>query len=292
MSWYIACLFVIAVIPGILGASKEGMLTPVFCWLLLVAAAGHRFKPVGVLMLLGLATLIWTFVYPFSTNARFPVREAATVAEKVNLIVQFIQDPSSFPDSIANADESDEFGTGTAKVNIVARYSLLKSIDMLIGADLRTGFTSIDRYLPVLVSVVPHALWPDRPTEITTNELGHKAGFLGDDDTETGIALGSPALFFDIGGWLALLVYTIGGFSLFFYLTVRLIGKTTVGVWALIPIGMEAHISGAATPASLVFLIVTFLGMFFVAVAILKTISYFTQTLISRPASFQNTSVR
>ena len=48
-----------------------------------------------------------------------------------------------------------------------------------------------------------------------------------------GIAIGSPALFFDLGGWLALIVYTLMGFLFFFRLTVRIVGSSIpeYGVW-------------------------------------------------------------
>jgi len=293
MSWYIGILLVLTVLPGLLNAQKEGMLTPILCWLLVVAASGHRFSRVGVLALLGAVAVLWSFVFPFSTNARFPVRQAETVADKVGLIFAYIQDPNQFPDAISYADSSEEFGTQSSKVNIVRRYSLLKSIDMLVGADLKAGYTSIDRYLPILISVVPHALWPDRPDIIHSNELGHKAGFpMSEDDEETGIAIGSPALYFDIGGWLALMIYPIICFLLFFYATIRLIGRTTAGIWALVPIGTEAHISSVASPAAMFGLVVQFLGMFFFAVAILKLTGYLMQSLLSRSVAIQETTIR
>ena len=97
--------------------------------------------------------------------------------------------------------------------------------------------------------------------------------------------IGSPALFFDVGGWLAMAVYTILSFAAFFYVTRRVIGTTDKGIWALVPIGTEAHIAGAATPATMFSLFIMFLGMFLVTIALLKMISYITQSLIARPVS-------
>ncbi len=284
LSWYVAFLLILGVVPGLLSASKEGMLTPVFCWFVVVASSRHRFSWLGTAGLFGVLLLLWGFVYPFSQNARFPVREAESLTDKAALIIQFIRDPSSFPDSISEADEATEFGTSSSKVNIVARYSLLHTIDMLIDADGKVGYTSIDRYIPALFVVVPHAIWPDRPEPIGTNELGHKAGFrIDENNTETGIAIGSPALFFDIGGWLALIVYTLLSFFFFFLVTRRAISTTDHGVWGLVPIGTEALIAGAASVAGMFGLIVMFLGTFFVTIMMLKLISYFTEALISRP---------
>ena len=286
MSWYVAFLLIVAIVPGLLIASKLGMLTPLLCWVVVAASFRYRFSWKGIVALAVVALVAWGFVYPFSQNARFPIRDATTLSDKADLILQYIQDPSQFPDVTANAEESSEFGTGSSKVNIVARYSLLRFSDMLIDADLKAGYTSVWRYFPVVFSMVPHALWPDRPAIITSNELGHKAGFsIGDDDTTTGIAIGSPALFFDVGGWLAVLVYALVCFTLFFLAVIRLVGTAGSSVWALVLIGTEGNIAGNCSPAAMFSLVVVFVGMLFVLIAILKTISYLAQTLISRPIS-------
>ena len=286
MSWYIAFLLCGAIVPGFLEASKEGMLVPLLCWFVVVAASGHRFSRMGTLVVFGFALLVWKYVYPFSQNARGPLRNAPTVSERVDLIIDYFRNPSHFPDATASFDESSAFGTQSSKVNILLRFSVLQSVDMLIGADEKLGYTSFGRYAPVFLSVIPHMLWPDRPQVITSNELGHKAGFaMEEEDTTTGIEIGSPALFYDLGGWLALVVYTILEFSGFFYVTRRIIGTAESGVWALVPIGVEAHAAAAASPAGMFSLVSTFLGTLFFAVAILKIIGYVTHGLISEPVS-------
>ena len=145
MNAFVAFLLILAIIPGLLSASKEGMLTPLLCWLVVVASSRHRFSWYGILGLAAVLFVVWTFVYPFSQNARFPVREAQNLSEKVDLIVEFMRHPSQFPDIISNSGESSEFAAATSKVGIVARYWLLPSVDMLIDADLKLGYTSIDR---------------------------------------------------------------------------------------------------------------------------------------------------
>lgn len=286
MNWYVAFLLILGLVPGILGASKEGMLLPILCWFVVVAASGHRFSVWGGLVIVGFCFLIWIFVYPFSQNARSPIREADTLSQKVALIISFVRDPSQFGDSSQVYEESDEFGTESAKVNIVKRFSLLQSIDMLIDADQKEGYTPLSRYLPVVFSLIPHSLWADRPSIVTSNELGHKAGFkISDNDITTGIEIGSPALFFDVGGWVSLSASAILMFSGFFYVTRRIVGTAEHGVWALVPIGAESHRAGTASPAEMFLLIFTFMATFFLMVAFLKLFSYITQGLISRPTA-------
>ncbi len=286
MSWYVAFLLIVATAPGLFWASKEWMLTPLLCWFVVAAGLRYRFSWQGMTALALVALMVWGFVYPFSQNARGPVRDTASISDKIDLIVEFVRDPSQFPGSISDADVSGEFGTGSSKVNIVARYSLLRFSDMLIDGDLKTGYTSIGRYVPVVFAIVPHALWPNRPDPISTNELGHKAGFrMADEDTTTGIAIGSPAMFFDLGGWLTLAVSALICFFLFFLAMVRFVGTSEGSVWALVLIGTEANIAGNCSPAAMFSIVVLSFGTFLVLVGMLKTVSYIAKTLISKPIS-------
>jgi len=285
LSGYVAFLLVLAVIPGILSASKEGMLTPLLCWMVVVASSRHRFSWYGILGLAAVLFVAWTYVYPFSQNARSPIRAANTLTDKTSLIVDYFRDPTQFGDSTSTTDKSTEFGSSTSKVSIVARYSTLLSIDMIVDADQKLGYTGIERYLPVLVSVIPHALWPDRPAPITTNELGHKAGFnIWVGDTTTGIAIGSPGLFFDLGGWLALIVYTLLCFGLFFFIAIRIVGTSTSSIWGLVLIGTEGNLAGNASPETMFSIGVTFVGMFIITIVVLKLIGNTAAELISRPS--------
>ncbi len=285
VNWYVALLLILCIIPGLLSASKEGMLTPLLCWSVVVASSRHRFTWFGTLVSVAVILVAWVFVYPFSQNTRFVLRDSKSISDKANLVIQFFRDPSQFPDSTSNS-ESIEFGTASSKIGIVNRYSLLQSNDMLIDADLRSGFTSIERWAPVLYAVVPHALWPDRPNPITSNELGHKAGWrMSDDDTTTGISIGAPGMFFDMGGWFALTVYTLILYAVFFFITIRFVGTSETSVWNLVPIGILANAAGSYAPSAMYGLVVVFFGMFFLMIAILKAISYLTAALISRPIS-------
>ena len=286
MNVFVAFLLVLAVVPGMLSASKEGILTPLLCWLVVVASSRHRFSLYGILGLAAVLFIAWTYVYPFSQNARDPIRAANNVTEKVDLIIDYFQDPTQFADVNSSYSKSSEFGLESSKVSIIARYSTLPSIDMLIDADFKLGYTGVERYLPVLVSVVPHALWPNKPHAITSNELGHKAGFaMSANDTTTGIAIGSPALFFDLGGWLALIVYTLLCFALFFFAAIRLVGKSTSSVWGLVLIGTEANMAGNASPETMFYIALVFVGTFIMTLLVLKAIGNTAAVLISRPSA-------
>ncbi|MGA9669451.1 MAG: hypothetical protein WBQ94_09600 [Terracidiphilus sp.] len=288
MNWYIALLLAITTLPGILSASKEGMLSPVFCWLVVCAIQGYRFSKAQVVALAGVALVTWFFVYPYSQNARDPVREAGSVSDKLAVAEAYFRDPTAFSDEAENTDtDIAEYGESSPNLSIIQRFSLLGSGGMLVHADQVEGFTGIERYLPALVFFIPHFIWPDRPNPILSNELGHKAGFnLARRDTTTGIAISSPALFYDIAGWLGLPVYATLEFGLFFYGLRCLVGDArTESVWGLMLIGGTALLAGGISPSGPIDYLESFVAVFSVLVVTLKVLAYVSEALFARPIS-------
>jgi hypothetical protein len=290
MGWYVAVILIAATVPGVLGASKEGMLTPPLCWLLVCAAARYRFSRPQVVVLAGFMVVAWVFVYPYSQNARDVVRSARSFPERIAVIVAYFRNPSTVEDTASNIDpDTSEFGESSTKLSIIQRFSLLNSAGMLINADNTEGFTGIERYFPALFAIVPHFVWPDRPVPIYSNELGHKAGFkMGLNDTTTGIALSSPALFYDVSGWLGLPVYAMMDFLLYFYVLRSIVGTATQSIWGLMLIGATAYISGGAFPSTPILIIEGFVTVFAVLVGCLKIVAYLSESLFARPAMQQH----
>jgi hypothetical protein len=284
MNWIVAAILAATTIPGVLSASKEGMLTPLFCWLVVCAIYRYRFTRAQVAVLAGVMMVVWFFVYPFSQNARVPVRGATSLSERIAVIVHYFEDPSDFSSEAENTDpDIAEYGESSAKLSIVQRFSLLRSGGMLISADEVEGFTGVERYLPIFLSIVPHFIWPDRPTGISSNELGHKAGFrMARNDTGTGIAISSPALFYDLGGWLALPVYTILDLGLFFYGLRCMVGSAGESVWGLMLIGGTAMIAGPCFPSTPIDVLLSFVMVFAILVVTLKALSYLTEAMFAR----------
>jgi hypothetical protein len=285
INWYVALILVVTTIPGILGASKEGMLSPLFCWLIVCAIYGYRFTRTQVAALAGMMMVVWFFVYPFSQNARTAVRSAGSNLERISIIEHYITDPSDFPSEAENVDpDFSEYGESSAKLSIVQRFSLLRSGGMLVNSEEAAGFTGVERYLPAFVEIVPHFIWPDRPNAIFTNELGHKAGFrISRNDMSTGIAISGPALFYDLGGWLALPVYTLLEFGLFFYGLRCVVGDASESVWGLMLIGATALIAGPCMPSTPIDILENFVSVFGILVVSLKILAYLSETLFARP---------
>ena len=63
-----------------------------------------------------------------------------------------------------------------------------------------------------------------------------------------------------MGGWLALIVYTLICFTVFFFAVIRLVGNSEKSIWGLVPVGIEALIAGAASPSSMFLLAVLVYG--------------------------------
>ena len=280
----VIAIFCFGTFIGIMGASKQGMLTWGVCWLLVCAAYGYQFKRSQLLMVMCAVFITWFYVYPFSQRARNAIHSLPTYSEKIAMVGDFLLHPENYPEDDSKLDaNTDEFGDAQSKLSIVQRYSLLYTTSTLVDGDNRGGFTGIGAHLPAFFAIIPHFLWPDRPDPIVGNGLARKAGIsLAVDDTSTGITLGSPATFYDIAGWLGLPVYTFLGFGLFFFALRALFGTVTNSMWALMVIASQSNDAGGAMFGDLILRIYSFISVFFILVITLKVISFISESMATR----------
>ncbi len=284
MNWLVALIVVAALIPGTLGASKEGMITPIFCWVVVCAAYGYRFTRMQFAALAAFLIGAAMFIYPYAQNTRDYVREAPTISAKIAVIVAYIRNPSSFPNFLETENSStSEFGEASSKIGILWRMSELSTIDDFVSSDQTQGFTGITPYLPAFLYLIPHFIWPNRPQDITSNTLARKAGVpLAPGDYTTQVTLGAPGMFYDLGGWLALPVYTILEFAAFFYVLRCLVGKASTSLWGLLLIGATAYDAGICLPSLPIEIVEDFLLVYVGLVACLKAVGYVSEVLLVR----------
>jgi hypothetical protein len=280
----VAVILVAATLPGILYASKEGMLVPIFCWLSVCAAYRYRFTTAKALVLAGALALYVLVIYPYSQFARGAVRGGLTLNDKVSAIQDYATNSKAYvPGVVHSSNTESEFGESAFANNIVARYSMLRVDALLIDGDRSKGFTGIEPHLPVFYLVIPHFLWPDRPEPITGNTIAHEIGFgLDKGDFKTGIAFGSPGLFYDVSGWLGLAVLTLLEFA-FFFISVRfLVGKSTQSLWGLILIGSTANAAGTLGPSDIIATLINFMIVFYSSIIALKVFSWLASILLAK----------
>jgi hypothetical protein len=272
----VALMVVSAILPGILTASKEGMLLPIFCWLMVNAAYGHRFTKAQILGLTGFVAFFVLVIYPYSQFARVSVRTSVSLTDKVNAIENYAKNPAAYAPTEARLEKiQPEFGSSVFGNSIVARYSLLFTEAEVIDFD-RTGeFTGIGPYIPVFYGVIPHFLWQNHPVMISGNEIAHKAGFgPGPSDYTTGITIGAPALFFDVSGWPGLFILAVPEYALFFFITRCLVGKASQSIWCLVLIGMTANDAGDVGPGEIFGNLLNIGYLFFLIIVVLKIFSW------------------
>src|SRR4051794_8749154 len=108
---------------------------------------------------------------------------------------------------------------------------------------------------------------------------------MGEEDMTNGIEIGGPALFYDMGGWIALVVYTILSFAGFFLPPVVSLGQRPRGFGRSYPSQPRPMLPRAPQWAEWFYWSFPSWQHFMFAVAALKIFGYVSLGLTAKPVS-------
>jgi hypothetical protein len=230
---------------GIIGYSKEGIFMPVACW---VAAAGsqrYRLSRIQVFGIILIIFVMFRYLVPYAQYGRnFPTDSPS---DRIVQSVEFLSDIENVRGESARMDkEGRELrGSGyfSAPQGFVERLQMISIDDALIDVTEREGTFGP---LPIIFSfknLVPHFLWPDKPSIGFGNVYGRKVGVIGEEDESTGISFSPTAEAYYIARWTGLFIYAPLIWIMLFVTFDSLCGDTRISPWGLLMIAYFAHIA-------------------------------------------------
>jgi hypothetical protein len=296
VSW-IAMIYIFQ--GGIFNFSKEGIFLPLLCWGATVAALRYRITRAQLLGLVLATTFAVMYLVPYSQYGR-NFRESQlgrfTVVKTLLLHLPDIRADAlgirryAGPDnSFAGDEPSDptELGFGNyfnSRQGLVERLQTLSMDATLISVTKDRGPIG---YLPIqiaILNVIPHFIWPDKPSFNTGNEYGHAVGVLADDDMTTDIAFSAVADIYHEGGIYGLISIAPLIWTLVFLIFDSICGDVYSSPWGLIAVTAFAHI---APEASLTYLVYTastgFIATLFLAFFSTRIVPIFADLIVGPP---------
>ncbi len=253
---------------GVLGYSKQGMLTPFVCWLAPCLYMRFRFRLVHWLASAAFAVFAFTIV-PIWANAR----------------VDLPPDGQSFPQAIRmalfEARNFDDLRQRTAELTspefgVHAYYNtpqgLFDRLTILPADDPLFAYTETHPYFgyaPISADFynwIPHVILPDKPALITGNSYAHEIGGLAPDDFTTGISFSPVAEAYHIDGWRGIFVLLPLVWIMLFQSIDLVAGDLRYSPWGLFLIVYFAHAAAESLLGGLIYY--TFNGNLGMAVAI------------------------
>jgi hypothetical protein len=268
---------------GVLGFSKEGMITPFLCWL--VAAASQRYK-VSLAQIAGgilLTFFIFEYLVPYSQVGRDAEgRATSNIDTSISLLQNLGTVRHEYADSQVN-DEQDELAVGyfTRHQGFFDRLQMIGPDDSLVAL---TENGTVAGIVPVYIyfeNFIPHFIWKDKPSWGGGNLYARQMGVLSEDDDTTGISFSPSAEAFHLMRWTGVLILAPVLWVMLFTLIDSLCGDVRKSPWGLLAIITFAHI---APEGGIGFLIYTMgylaVTIFFAAVTITYVMPIIGEILI------------
>lgn len=230
---------------GILGYSKEGILTPFLCWT--IAAASQRYKVTRAQILGAILTTFFIFQYlvPYAQYGRN--LRGDTLSDNIQISVSLLSDlgyvRQQYLIDSQYVAESSAGGYYDHPQGFFDRLQSLGIDDALIEHTRQFGTYG---YLPIIASfenLVPHFLWKDKPTVQQGNIYAHEIGLLAENDTTTGISFSPTAEAYHVGEWKAIFLLAPCLWIMLFTVFDSLCGDVRLSPWGLLAIVTFAHLA-------------------------------------------------
>jgi hypothetical protein len=231
-------------VTGVLGFSKEGMITPFLCWL--VAAASQRYKVSRTQIAGGIFVTFFIFQYlvPYSQYGRNLTTSSA--AENLDTSIALMSDLGTVRREYERTevgDEQDEMVRGYF-TNHQGFFDRLQMIGPDDGLNTLTESGTVAGLTPIYVSfanLIPHFIWKNKPSLNAGNVYAHQMGFLSDDDDTTGISFSPAGEAFHLMRWTGVLVLAPLLWIMLFTWFDSLCGDVRKSPWGLLIMVAFAH---------------------------------------------------
>jgi hypothetical protein len=196
----------LASLQGVLAFSKQGMLTPMVCWLIGSFYMRLRVRPIHVIVVVALVILSFKFVSPLSESR--DLAEGLGFTERIQLVGYLLANPGVLQAHIDQLHPAGPHEEGSPTYYNEPQGSLVERLSMMSPDDRLNAYTARGNYegmAPVIewfTNMVPRFLYPGKTNDYTGNYFAHKAGgYLSADDTTTGISFSPVASAYNCEGW-------------------------------------------------------------------------------------------
>ncbi len=195
---------------GMMAFSKQGMFTPVVCWLLGVAWARFRLRFIHFAVLGTFMVFAQTVLVPMASIGRGDIYTGLP-GERTDLVVKYLTHIPELRRRAASWEAPPDLDTRMYYFNkpegILDRLSMMPNDSVLIQFSNEGhyfGYLAVRYYFE---NLVPHILDPHKLEGIRVggNAYMHEMGGLAEDDQTTGISFSPTGEAFHVDGWRGVL---------------------------------------------------------------------------------------
>ncbi len=229
---------------GVVGFSKQGMFTPMLCWL--VAACSQRYK-ISLYQFIGLllaATLVAYYLVPYSQYGRNFMTTSFT--KNIGVSLSLLSNLGDVRQQYELEGKADREGGAPVYFNspqgIFDRLEMISVDDALINVTEERGRFGFSPIVIGIEGLVPHFLWPGKPEIGFGNLYAHQIGnMIDEEDLSTGISFSPAGEAFHMDRWVGVFIVAPILWIMLFALFDSLCGDTRKYPWGLLPMVLFAH---------------------------------------------------
>lgn len=276
---------------GLLSFSKQGMFTPFVCWIIAAASQRYRISFYQALCFILWAVFMVYYLVPYSQYGRN--FSSPSLSEQIDTSISFLSDlghvRQEYEEVSRNQEDRDTPHYYNTPQGLFDRLQMLSLDDALVDVTENHGPFGL---LPIIMQVenmVPHVLWPNKPTVNFGNLYAHEIGMIGPEDFTTGVSFSPVGEAFRVGRWMGVFVVAPVLWTMAFILYDSLCGDVRKYPWGLFALVLIAH----AAPEQLLGGIIYMLGYGAAGIVFVAVVaSYFMPVLGSLFVGRQRTELR
>ena len=230
-------------VTGILGFSKEAMIVPFVCWLMAAASQRYRISRFQLGGIVFVGFLIFYYLVPYAQYGRTyreegePFNIEATISLLSNL--DYVRE--QYYETSTEALEERVQGYFNSAQGFFDRLEMISIDDALIHHTEQFGTFGFTPVIQSFQNVVPHFIWPDKPSLLSGNVYAHEVGLLAEEDSSTGVSFSSTSVAFHLLGWRGIFLLAPAIWLLLFTIFDSLCGDVRKAPWGLLVTVLFAH---------------------------------------------------
>jgi hypothetical protein len=218
------------------------MFMPLACWLVAACSQHYRFSRFQVVGLAFLLLFMFRYLVPYSQYGRNYRGE--TLSEQIKLSADMLTNLERVRQEDAESSR-DTYSESTVYFDspqgFMDRLQMISVDDALIDVTGKNGTFGLSPIFMGFENLVPHVLWPNKPSVFFGNLYAHEIGGLPEDDYTTGISFSPSGEAYHIGGWLGVFIVAPLLWILLFTVFDSLCGDTRVSPWGLLMAAYFTH---------------------------------------------------
>ena len=244
------------IVGGVLGFSKEAMFTPFACWLVAAASQNYRITRAQVITVALLFFFLFYYMVPYSQYGRSLM--VPTLSDNVQVAGNLLSDLTAVRQHAQHGDNwNDQPAVATyfdKPEGFFDRLQMITVDDGLNDLTERRGPYGLYPILEDFENLIPHFIWPDKPSVLWGNVYLHEeGGGLAEEDVTTGISFTPTGEAFHLAGWAGVLVLAPAIWTMAFLLFDSLCGDARRTPWGLLTVVLFAHIAPEGLLAGLIY---------------------------------------